>query len=247
VIGFGLDLAGYTTKKTSLAAIEFQEKCAKVVLLRHSAFARKRATTSAFESVVREEAGDLERCIRLGPVAVHIPIDLQGLPYVTKPKEIWELTKRPIDKKLHAMAPLADRIGAPVVRFAAIVNHVKFGGALGENLFETYPTAIWEKLGIVTGAYKSRQKEKAKARVEACGTLCEKLQIEPYLKNDDDIDAIICAVTAVAPEDHLCTVEDCGVDHLPRGFRLLKKNPFEKIRVNEANFSEWIDSHEKQI
>jgi hypothetical protein len=247
VIGFGLDLAGYTTNKTSLAAIESSEKRAKVVLLRRSAFARRRTTSSHVKAAVQEEGRDLERCIKLGPVAVDIPIDLQGLPHPAAPIEIWELTKRPIDKRLHAMPPFADRIGAPVVRFAAIRDCANFGGILGGNLFETYPKAALQKLGIIAGVYKSLEKEQAKARAEACTVLCKKLRIEPVLQNDDDIDALICAVTAVAPEDHLCAPEEYGIDRLPLGFRLLKKNPFEEIRVDEAVFSEWMDSYETQI
>jgi Protein of unknown function (DUF429) len=245
VIGFGLDLAGYTTKKTSLAAIDVNGKIATVTLLRHSAFAPKRATTAPLELVVREETNHLERCIKLGPVAVDIPIDLQGLPYPTAAKEIWELTKRPIDKKLGAMAPFADRIGAPVARFAAIKRCGKLGTMLGKNLFETYPTAIWQKLGIIPGEYKSLQKEKAKVREDACAALCKSLKIEQRLTNDDDIDAIICAVTAVAPTDHLCEAEEYGVDRVPVGFRLLKRNPFEAIHVSEGNFFEWIDRRER--
>jgi Protein of unknown function (DUF429) len=247
VIGFGLDLAGYTTNKTSLAAVESDEKRAKVVLLRHSAFARKRATSSHLKEAVEEEGCDLERCIKLGPLAVDIPIDLQGLPHPTAPTEIWELTKRPIDKKLGAMAPFADRIGAPVVRFAAIRDRANFGGILGGNLFETYPKATLQKLGIIAGVYKSHQKQRAEACAEACTLLSKRLRIEPVLQNDDDIDAVICAVTAVAPEDHLCAPEEYGIDRIPLGFRLLKKNPFEEIRVDEADFSKWMDSYETQI
>lgn len=146
MIGFGLDLAGYTTNKTSLAAIEFREKVANVTLLRHSSFAQERATTSSVELVVREEASDLQRCMKAGPVAVDIPIDLQGLPYPPKPREIWELTRRPIDKELRPMPPFAERIGAPVVRFAAMVRGARAANAVGKSIFETYPTAIWQKL-----------------------------------------------------------------------------------------------------
>ena len=84
-------------------------------------------------------------------------------------------------------------------------------------------------------------------REKACVALCGKLKIEPRLTNDDDIDAIICAITAVATDDHLCKAEDYGVDCVPRGFRLLKEYPFEEIRVTEARFSEWMDSREKLI
>jgi hypothetical protein len=179
-------------------------------------------------------------------MAVDIPIDLQGLPFPPAPKEIWELTRRSIDNELRAMPPFAERIGAPVVRFAAIMQRAKAGNALGNGIFETYPTAIWRKLKIDAGAYKSRRKEKANERNRACVTLCKSLKIEPALKSDDDIDAIICAVTAVASEDHLCKAEDYkNPGRLPRGYRLLGRNPFEKICVKEEDFSNWMDSREK--
>ena len=77
--------------------------------------------------------------------------------------------------------------------------------------------------------------------------LCKNLGIEPHLEDDDDIDAIICAVTAVAPDDHLCKAEDYTIEvgQLPIGYRLLKKNPFKKIRVNKEDFSQWMDSREQ--
>ncbi|MGH7246999.1 MAG: hypothetical protein ACREH9_02750 [Pseudomonadota bacterium] len=247
MIGFGLDLAGHTTNKTSLAAIESDGGRAQAVLLRHSSFARKRAASPPVAAVILEEGRDLRRCIKLGPVAVDFPIDLQGLPRPDAPVEIWELTKRPIDKKLGAMLPFADRIGAPVARFAAIGESANFGSVLGSNLFETYPSTIWQKLGIVAAGYKSRDKVRAKARTQACKALCKNFRIEPLLENDDDINAIICAVTAVAPEDHLCMPEEYGIKRLPLGFRLSRRNPFETIRVKEADFCEWMDSREKQI
>lgn len=248
MIGFGLDLAGYTTNKTSLAAIESREKHADVFLLRNSSFSQQRATTSLVESIARQEATDLQRCINLGHIAVDIPIDLQGLPRPPAPKEIWELTLRPIDNELRAMAPFADRIGAPVARFMAIMRYANLSNdALGRSLFETYPAATWQKLGINPGSYKSRRKEKAKERKEACVALCKSLGIQPVLESDDDIDAIICAITAVAPEDHLCNKADYGIrtEWLPRGFRLLKKNPFERLCVRECDFPKWMEVRER--
>ena len=42
MIGFGIDLAGYTTGKTSLAVIEIKGRRAKATLLRGSALSVKR-------------------------------------------------------------------------------------------------------------------------------------------------------------------------------------------------------------
>jgi hypothetical protein len=143
MIGFGIDLAGYTTGKTSLAVIKIDGRRATATLLRGSALSAKRESQSPLKEILKQEVAALRRCLMIGPVAVDIPIDLQGLPFPHAPKELWELTKRPIDKKFRAMAPFADRIGAPVVRFAAMRGHPDFSGVLGQNLFETYPAAIW--------------------------------------------------------------------------------------------------------
>jgi len=247
MIGFGLDLAGYTQKKTSLAAIIPQGMTAHVTLLRGSAFSRQRATTSNLDRTVDEEAKEVQRCMSLGSVSVDIPIDFQGLPFPPRATELWQLTLRPIDKLLRAMPPFADRIGAPAARFAAIVRHAKLDSALGDRLFETYPTAIWQKLDIVPGLYKAKGKERIKEQRAACSALCERLSIVPPLYNDDDIDALICAVTSVAPATDLWGPDDYKIKSadLPRGYRLLKRNPFKEIRQTAAAFSEWISSREK--
>ena len=229
MIGFGLDLAGYTQKKSSLAAITTQGTTAHVTLLRGSAFSQKRATASNFNTTVDEEAKDVQRCIPLNAT------------------ELWQLTLRPIDKMLRAMPPFADRIGAPAARFAAIVRHARLESVLGDRLFETYPTAIWQKLDIVPGLYKARGKERIKEQRAACSALCQRLSVVPPLYNDDDIDALICAVTSVAPAIDLWGPDDYKIKSadLPRGFRLLKRNPFKEIRQTAAEFSEWITNREK--
>lgn len=175
MIGFGIDLAGYTTGGTSLAAIETEGQAARVTLLRGSALSLKRDSADVLSEVLTQEASVMRRCLTLGPVAVDIPVDLQGLPNVDRAEFIWQLTRRPIDRAERGMAPFADRIGAPVARFRAIMQHAKLDDALRRNLFETYPTAIWRKLEINPGVYKSRRKEQAKARTEACTALCKTL------------------------------------------------------------------------
>jgi predicted nuclease with RNAse H fold len=242
VIGFGLDLAGYTTNKTSLVAIEATGSKAVVTMLKESAFSAKRGTDSSVDEAINKEGEALRKCLTVGPIAVDIPIDLQGLPFPEHPKQIWELTKRPIDKELRAMSPLADRIGAPVARFSAIMRQARLFDALGTTIFETYPTAILRRLGF-TGPYKSRKKDKAEEKRKACVALCEFLSIRETILDDDDLDAIICAITAVATTESLVGVHDYDIDarRLPRGFRLLKKNPFKEIQIKKEAFSPWID------
>jgi hypothetical protein len=242
MIGFGLDLAGYTTNKTSLAAIESSGSMAVVTLLRGSAFSAKREMVSSADETIKEEGEALRRCLDVGPIAIDIPIDLQDLPFPEHPKQLWELTKRPIDKELRAMSPLADRIGAPVARFSAIMRQEKLLDALGSRIFETYPAGILRRQGFVAGLYKSQKKEQVGKKREACVALREFLAIRDDIWNDDDLDAIICAITAVAAGEHLVEPNDYEIaaSKLPRGFRLLKRSPFTEIRVKDEAFSSWI-------
>jgi len=237
MIGFGIDLAGYTTGNTSLAAIEIEGQTAQATLLRGSPLSMKRQSSDLLREVLNQEAAVVRRCLAIGPVAVDVPIDLQGLPSPDRAEFVWQLTRRPIDRAVKAMPAFADRIGAPVARFAAVMREGNFGALLGERLFEAYPAGTLKMLKIAAGRYKGAD------GLRALSSLCTTLKIEPHVKNDHDIDAIICAITAIAPEDHLCWAKDYGVDRLPLGFRLLKKNPVEKICAYEANFSEWIDRH----
>src|SRR4051794_24672688 len=122
MLGFGIDLAGYTTGKTAVAAVEIEGQSIEATLLRGSALSKKRASKASLDQVLNEEVADLRRCFAIGPVAVDIPIDLQGLPSPPNPEYIWHLTLRPIDKAVKAMPAFADRIGSPVARFAAIMR-----------------------------------------------------------------------------------------------------------------------------
>jgi hypothetical protein len=191
--GFGIDLAGYTTGKSTLAFVEIDGRSVKATLLVDSALSQKRKSSDSLRDVLREEAAVLRRCLEIGPVAVDIPIDLQGLPCPPDPEYIWQLTRRPIDYAVNAMPAFADRIGAPVARFAAVMREGDFDAQLGKNLFEAYPAGTLKVLKIEAGQYKGPK------GAQALASLCITLKIEPHVKADDDIDAIICAITAAAP------------------------------------------------
>jgi hypothetical protein len=243
VIGFGLDLSGYSTNKTSLAAVVAKGEVGEAILLRRSAFSTRRNTDMRVRDAVKAEASDLKQCLALGPVAVDIPIDLQNLLVPDKAVAIWELTRRPVDKKLNAMPPLADRIGAPVARFSAIMREGDFHHRLGNDLFETYPAENLRRLEF-SGNYKTKGFEKLFEREAACENLCRHLTLDGVCHNDDDLDAIICALTAVAPKDALVSAKELGLDQgkLPTGFRILKRNPFRNIVLRESEFSSWVSA-----
>lgn len=232
MIGFGLDLAGYTTGKTTLAVVEIEGQNAKATLLRESALSVKRKSGDALE-ILREEAAVLRRCLNIGPLAVDIPIDLQDLRTPIETDYIWQLTLRPVDRAIGAMPPLADRIGAPVARFAAIVSEGDFDALLGEKLFEAYPAVTLKMLKIEARHYKG------KAGADALIRLCETLRVKPRVESDDDIDAIICAITAAAPAS--------AVHDADARFRVPKSLSFEQVLTSVAPFENWMVRREAGV
>jgi len=239
MIGFGIDLAGYTTGKTSLAVIEITGRRAEATLLRGSALLLKRESSDAVKEILRQEAAVLRRCLAVGPVAVDIPIDLQDLTNADRAEYIWQLTRRPIDWAMRAMPPLADRIGAPTKRFAAIMREGKFADLLGERLFEAYPDGTLRTLKLKAGSYKGA------SGVLALQALCGALKVEPHVDSDDDFDAIVCAITAAAPADAVHDAKTLGVQgRMPKGFRIPKSLSFDRIETGQARFDTWMAARE---
>jgi hypothetical protein len=239
MIGFGIDLAGYTTGKTSLAVIEIEGSAATATLLRGSALSVKRETGDALKEILGQEVAVLRRCLAIGPVAVDIPIDLQELPNSERAEYIWQLTLRPIDRAVKAMPAFADRIGAPVARFGAIMREGDFGALLGQKLFEAYPAGTLKKLEIDAGRYKGPKGTKALI------SLCTTLRIEPHVESDHDIDAIICAITAATLSNAVHDASAFKVQGaMPKGFRIPKSLSFDRIGTTVAPFETWMAARE---
>ena len=239
MLGFGIDLAGYTTGKTTVAVVHIESGSVKATLLRGSALSKKRESSACLKQVLDEEVADLRRCFAIGPVAVDIPIDLQGLPNPHNREYIWQLTRRPIDQVVNAMPAYADRIGAPVARFAAIVREGDFDALLGETLFEAYPAGTLKLLKIKAGQYKGAK------GAQALNCLCATLKIKPRVDSDDDVDAIICAITAAAPAEQVHHASAFKIEGpLPRGFRIPKSLAFDEIHVTTADFDGWMKDRE---
>ena len=90
--------------------------------------------------------------------------------------------------------------------------------------------------------------------------ICDALGINPAseIRTHDDLDAVICALTAAASHDEIWTKPDyeergVALQELPRGYRLLsgyrllKRNPFRRICVSEEDFCKWMGSREKHV
>lgn len=235
-IGFGLDLAGYTSKKTSLAVIEPLGDHAKVTLLRGSPLSMERSTGDALQVVTRAEAEAIEQCLALGTLAVDVPIDLQGLPLPLEATQIWGLSKRAVDREFKALPPLADKIGASVARFAAISRNFDLDRFLGVSLFETYPAPFVRQFPDAKD-YKLSDRAKEDQKARSCLALCRRLNLNIDIFNDDDLDAIICALAAVVDDSNLFGIQSAVS---PKGYRVLQSNPFCSVEVVTMEFRDWV-------
>lgn len=145
----------------------------------------------------------------------------------------WQLVKRPVDHIFKALEPLASNLGFAVARTSHILGRLtaeNAGPKLGECLFETYPAAtlqlVWDTNKWTEAKYKggkiiyqdgkwqgqTGKKKNAAARAKeerknaGLATLANNLGFqaaEGSEMNDDEFDAIICAMTGCIPD---CTL-----------------------------------------
>ena len=259
---FGLDIAGYSTGRSALACAQRKDGGPiAVTVFRGHPFANRVKGNSLLAEVVNKEADWLAACVRIGPVFIDIPLDLQGLPGRQGPRFVWELTQRPIDRALRALPAFADRIGAPVVRIRAILAELEktHGKLVGVQLFEVYPAASLERMGLRRGGYK-RQKVRfeggqwcdADGHSEGLAGVANSLELvaeEDELLTDDELDATICALTGVVDDDDLLQGRDLAavvsnlvgppgstdgwedLDLVPQGYVLLQSLPEVRISI----------------
>lgn len=250
---YGLDLAGFSAGKSALASATFDEKHGfRVVVYRTHPFSEELEGRDLIGPQLEEE----KRLMRsLNPLYIDVPIDLQELPTPSHYTFTWQLTKRPVDFALVALPPLADRIGTPVARMQNLLRGMAID-VLGNQLFETYPKA---SLGCIVGhvpSYKGQTAEFSEGLWIGEGGLAEVLRRlnvktkEGTVLNDDHMDAMICSLTDVVPEDCLLQGEtlekdvrrrlekkvraaDRGklVTKLPKGYVVLAKLPDHPLQV----------------
>ncbi|MCW5771905.1 MAG: DUF429 domain-containing protein [Rhodospirillaceae bacterium] len=233
----------------------------KATILAGQGFERPANGTDRIGALVEAEREVIAHCIDRGPLYVDIPIDLQAL-NSGRATWVWELTRRPADFAFRALPPLADKIGAPVARFRHACAPVL--RELGARLFETYPAASLQLLGIPSGGYKNKrvqrvggawQGDESLARIAVAMRLVAK---DGYELNDDDLDSIVCALTGlVAPAQRLAreTLEDeiaarlsrrlsiprhqLPVRLAPHGYALIKALPFAEIVCERRDYEGW--------
>ena len=213
---FGLDLAGYTAGGSALAEVlhadghgEYQAR-----VYRQHPFATTAQGRDHLTSVVEDERDALARLLRLGRVLVDIPIDLQGLPSPPKPVFVWQLTARAVDFAYGGLRPLADRIGAPVARFLNLLA----GLDRDDHLRETYPAGSFSCMEQ-SWKYKRQTIEwdgdrwvgGSLAEIARSLRLVAAAPIELTL-TDDDVDALVCALTGAVPPNAVLQGEDLNAD-----------------------------------
>ena len=269
---FGLDIAGYSTGKTGFArACRKNDNSIIVTVYRGHVFSKKYNSKKSLDSVAVRERKLLQACCKNSVLMVDTPIDLQGLPHLDNASFIWQLTLRSVDYAFGGMAPLANYIGAPVARFQNMMSASsdlnRAESLVGEHIFETYPARSLYLLELPYEKYKGykisfkdghwTEGEAAKI-AEGLGLIAENGET----LNDDELDAIICAITGVVDDDFILqgdelkheisksikkklnneNLEDIDVAS-PLGYVLLKEKPDMKINVEIKEF----DDHESMM
>lgn len=252
---FGLDLAGYSKGKSGFVQADRKDdNSIEITIFQRHAFSEKHDTRTSLEHIAEREKELIISCCKKGRLLVDIPIDLQGLPYPNNVRFIWELVKRPVDFAFDALPPLADRIGSPVARFQNLFSSIKDQFPLGKQIFETYPAGSLKLLNLPFKKYKNQQTTFKNGRwnIENGETLakianCLKLTSEEEITlNDDELDAIICAITGVVDEEYLLRgveltkrmqdlkgTENFGRICAPAGYVLLKSLPNIKMNLRK--------------
>ncbi len=253
---FGLDIAGYSTGKSGFVRADRKDNNSiEITVFRRHAFAEKcGAKTPLDDDIVKNEKELLIACCKKGCLLVDIPIDLQELPCPNNVKFIWELVKRPVDFAFGAMSPLAERIGYPVARFLKLFSSIKdeFEEPLGKQIFETYPAGSLKLLksqipNLPFNRYKKQQAEFKNGCWNGgqLAQIAQGLKLTPEISitlNDDELDAIICAITGVVDDEYCLQGNELTnkINSLisngkpypaPNGYVLLKKRPEIKINI----------------
>lgn len=214
-IGFGLDLAGYSTGKSGFASARVKNHIEITIYTGHC-FAIKLKGYQPLASSVTAERDLLTVCCKKGHIMVDIPIDLQGLPMTNDVNFAWQLTMRPVDYAFGALPPFAQLIGAPVARFLYLIKTLP-SEWIGTHIFETYPVMSLKLLEHHTLGYKGSPIVFREGHWQGSGMAIMANAIglkaaEATTLNDDEFDAVVCAITAVADES--CLLKGKPLDDL---------------------------------
>lgn len=269
---FGLDIAGYSTGKSGFArARRKSDNSIIVTVYQGHVFSKKYDGKLSLDSVETRERELLQACCKNSVLLVDTPIDLQGLPNFDDASFIWQLTRRPVDYSFGGMAPFANYIGAPVARFQNLLSASddleSFESLVGTQIFETYPAASLRLLGLPYKKYKDHKIvfEDGHWTGGIAEKIAEGLELiaeNGEMLNNDELDAIICALTGIVDNDQILQndelkheiskgiisklkIEDLNGINVepPLGYVLLKERPKMKINIEIKKF----DNHKSMM
>ena len=263
---FGLDIAGYSTGKSGFARADFIDKNSiEVTVYQDHIFSKTSKRKDEIKDQVKMEKELLLACCKKGTIFVDIPIDLQSLLKSQNVFFTWELTLRPVDFAFDAMPPLAAWIGSPVARFLNLFSSIQedFKYPLGKQIFETYPACSLNLLGLPSKNYKNSEislknmqwipKKSGEVLVEIANGMNLTAK-EGISLNDDELDAVICAITGIVDENYrlqgneLTEYINSSISNgnrypAPMGYVLLKKKPEININITKK----IVKSHEEML
>lgn len=188
------------------------------------------------------------------PIGVDVALDVSGLVSpMGEPgsRQLWELTHRPLDFAFYGAAPLTDKIGEFGHRFRAMLGLSEFGG----KLIEVSPLATVELLGfkgqyVGGGAHHGhsgwKADDKGKRGDKLMAKLLSELGVNPLPGAEkfgsDELDAMLCALTAlaVARGDAVVKGKELDADVSERCARraIAEPNPAHKAPANSAVLAE---------
>lgn len=207
----GINLSAFGIDRRPMLALAHEEgdDVISVRLSPLASFGGKVKQMDALDDLFARWRKDLLELPR--PMAVDVPLDLQGLGSRGEARYVWELTHRPVDFAFYQDAPLTDRIGAFNARFSEFLARSQF--ALGKDIIEVSPPACVEFFDF-RGSYKGGSAHQAKAghwKADDSTQSADKaftkvvhelgFNIENTAEgrlDSGDVDAILCALTALA-------------------------------------------------
>lgn len=235
-IAYGLDLAGFKSAKSALAKARREGRNVTVTLFTEHPFLEKKSGADKIDEQIEKERTTLQK---LTPMYVDAPIDLQDLPTPKEYSYTWQLTKRAVDFAFAGLCPLADKIGTPVARIQNILCEID-PDPLGDWLFETYPKA---SLCNYYGPDDPVPKYKNQKANFSAGTwngdeglrgMLNKLNVqapEAMELNDDEFDAMICALTGLVDPDHRLEGDELVREIKERIKKVDKKADMESLAI----------------
>lgn len=210
---YGIDLSGFSqAKKTSVVRATRLPSGVIQACVVDSAWRQTRAGHQPLATWCAMVRREMARWVADGAskIVVDVPIDLQelldsyGQPPVGTPFP-WMLTRRPVDRALSALPPLADKIGATVTRWRTAWDPERL--VLGETLEETYPAGSLKWLGLPSTGYKGQvaaydPEDGAWSGHEQLSDLFSSLGVHAprfTVFSDDDFDGLMCALCGLGP------------------------------------------------